>query len=191
MPQIDQDIEFVLEVDRLKNVARKTRNVSNERYENDAEHSWHVCIMAIALQKYSNRNIGILKVLQMLLVHDLGEIYCGDTIVYGRNNEDKQKELESATKLFSMLGPIRQAELANLIQEFEERKTDEAKYANAIDRMEPILQNICNGGETWKKYKITYERIMEVNRGIVSEGSEELWNFLLTKIDLMKKDSLF
>jgi putative hydrolase of HD superfamily len=127
----------------------------------------------------------------MLIVHDLGEIYCGDTIVYDKSNNDKLTETESANRLFSMLRPIRQAEFGKLIQEFEERKTDESKYANAIDRMEPILQNICTDGETWKKYRISYERTVEVNRSIVSEGSVELWNFLLSKIDQMRRNHLF
>jgi putative hydrolase of HD superfamily len=186
--QIGEGIAFVQEVDKLKNVFRKSRNMSNERFENDAEHSWHICIMAITLQKYSNLKIDISRVLQMLVIHDLGEIYSGDTIVYAKGNDLKRDELVSAHKLFSMLGPIQQKELYALLNEFEARKTPEAKYANAIDRAEPILQNIHNNGETWNAYRISYKRVVELNQNKISEGSEELWSFLLKKLDQMKSN---
>ncbi len=86
MSQLDKEIDFILEIDKMKNIFRKTRNVSNERYENDAEHCWHVCVMAMVLQGYSEKPVDIARVIQMLLVHDLGEIYGGDVIVYARDN---------------------------------------------------------------------------------------------------------
>ena len=190
MSQIEKDIAFVLETDKLKNIVRKTKNVSNDRYENDAEHSWHICMMAMTLQRYSNTSIDISKVLQMLIVHDLGEIYNGDIIVYSKNNENKRNELESAKKMFSMLGTFQQEEFYALLKEFEARETGEALFANAIDRMEPILQNIYHNGETWRKNGISYARIVEVNRKLISEGSEELWSFLIEKIDQMKANHL-
>ena len=190
MTQIGEGIAFVQEVDKLKNVFRKSRNMSNERFENDAEHSWHICIMAITLQKYSNLKIDISRVLQMLVIHDLGEIYSGDTIVYAKGNDLKRDELVSAHKLFSMLGPIQQKELYALLNEFEARKTPEAKYANAIDRAEPILQNIHNNGETWNAHRISYKRVVELNQNKISEGSEELWSFLLKKLDQMKSNHI-
>ena len=100
MSAIENDIAFVLEVDKLKNIVRKSRNISNDRYENDAEHSWHACLMAIALQGYANSPVDIGRVLKMLIVHDLGEIGSGDIIVYNKNRADVLNELESADKLF-------------------------------------------------------------------------------------------
>jgi putative hydrolases of HD superfamily len=188
MAQIEDDIAFIQEVDKLKNIVRKSRNMSNERFENDAEHSWHICIMAITLQKYSNMQIDISRVLQMLVIHDLGEIYSGDTIVYAKGDDHKRDELESARKLFSMLGPIQEKELYALLNEFEARETSDAKYANAIDRTEPILQNIHNNGETWNSNRISYKRIVELNQNRIGEGSAKLWSFLLERLDQMKSN---
>lgn len=188
--QIEQDMTFIKEVDKLKNVMRKSRNISNERFENDAEHSWHVCMMAMTLQKHSNVRIDIARVLQMLIIHDLGEIYSGDTIVYAKGDDHRRDELESANKLFSMLGPTRHRELHALLVEFEARETPDAKFANAVDRAEPILQNIHNGGETWNSNRISYERIVEINKSRIAEGSEELWGFILKRLDQMKSDNL-
>jgi putative hydrolase of HD superfamily len=190
MERLEEDISFIQEVDKLKNIVRKSRNTSNERFENDAEHSWHICIMAITLQKYSNVQIDISRVLHMLIIHDLGEIYSGDTIVYAKGNDLKRDELESASKLFSMLGPIQQKELYALLVEFETRETPEAKYANAIDRTEPILQNIHRNGETWNTNRISYKRIVELNQNRIAEGSKELWGFLLQRINQMKTNHI-
>jgi putative hydrolases of HD superfamily len=187
---IERDISFILEIDKLKNVFRKTRNISNDRFENDAEHSWHICAMALTLQQYSNVPVDISRVLQMLIVHDLGEIYGGDIIVYAKSIEAKQSELESVQRVFSMLGTLQQKEFYDLVLEFETRATNEAKYANAVDRMEPILQNIHGNGETWKKNGISYARVVDVNCTMIREGSQELWNYLIEKIDQMREKHL-
>jgi putative hydrolase of HD superfamily len=188
---IESDIAFVLEVDKLKNIVRKSRNVSNERYENDAEHSWHACIMAMALQRYANSPVDMGRVLRMLIVHDLGEIESGDIIVYKKGQADVQNELQSADRLFSMLEPSQHEELIGLLKEFEARETNESKYANAIDRAEPVLQNIHRNGETWKRNGITYERIVEMNQKKIGEGSLELWKYLIRQVDTLKENGLF
>lgn len=190
MSQIDNDVAFILEADKLKNIARKSRNVSNERYENDAEHSWHVCMMAMTLERYANAPVDLSRVLQMLIVHDLGEVYSGDVMVYMKNDAHRSAELESARRLLSVLTAGQQQEFSALLQEFESRETPDAKYANAIDRMEPILQNIARDGETWKKNGIAYGQIVAVNQVKVREGSRELWRFLLGKIDQMKEKGI-
>jgi len=191
MPAIEKDIAFVLEVDKLKNIVRKSRNISNNRYENDAEHSWHACIMAMAFQKYANGQVDIGRVLKMLIVHDLGEIGSGDIIVYNKNNSDVLNELESADRLFSMLEPPQHEELNGLLKEFEARETNESRYANAIDRAEPVLQNIHRSGETWKKNGIEYDKIVEMNQKKIGEGSVELWRYLIKQIDKLKEKGLF
>ena len=183
---IEREIEFIVEADKLKNVVRKTRNISNARYENDAEHSWHTCLMAVALQDRSNTPVDISRVLQMLIVHDLGEIAGGDVIVYLKTSAHTDAELEAARTLLSLLGEGTGGRLHGLMQEFEARQTDDARYANAIDRAEPLLQNICNNGETWRLRGITYEQILAVNEQKISEGSEDLWRFLRARVDAMK-----
>jgi putative hydrolases of HD superfamily len=188
---IEQDVAFVLEVDKLKNVVRKSRNISNDRYENDAEHSWHACLMAIILQGYANGPVDIGRVLKMLIVHDLGEIGSGDIIVYNKKQADLLNELESADKLFSMLELPRHEELNGLLREFEARETKESKYANAIDRAEPVLQNVHRSGETWKRNGVSYERVVEMNQEKIGEGSIELWRYLVQQIDQLKEIGLF
>ena len=190
MPAIEKDIAFILQVDKLKNIVRKSRNVSNDRYENDAEHSWHACVMAMTLQRYADRPVDIGRVLKMLIIHDLGEIESGDIIAYDKNDADVLKELESADRLFSMLEASQHSEFNGLLKEFEARETNESRYANAIDRMEPILQNIHRNGETWKKNRIRYEKIVEMNHQKISEGSVALWQYLIKEIDQMKDKGL-
>ncbi|MGA2974011.1 MAG: HD domain-containing protein [Spirochaetia bacterium] len=191
MSVIENDIAFVLEVDKLKNIVRKSRNISNDRYENDAEHSWHACLMAITLQGYANSPVDIGRVLKMLVVHDLGEIGSGDIIVYNKNHADVLNELESADKLFSMLELPRHEEFNGLLREFEARETNESKYANAIDRAEPVLQNIHRKGETWKRNRIAYDRIVEMNQKKIGEGSVELWRYLIRQIAQLKENGHF
>ena len=188
---IEKDISFILEVDKLKNIVRKSRNISNDRYENDAEHSWHACMMAIALQDYANSLVDMGRVLKMLIVHDIGEIGSGDIIVYNKNKADVLNEQESADRLFSMLDLPRHEELNGLLEEFEARETDESKYANAIDRAEPVLQNIHRNGETWRENGIGYERIVEMNQKKIGEGSVELWRYLIKQIDQLKEKGAF
>jgi putative hydrolases of HD superfamily len=183
---IEREIQFIVEADKLKNGVRKTRNISNDRYENDAEHSWHTCLMAVALQARSNAPVDISRVLQMLIVHDLGEISGGDIIVYLKTSAHTAAELEAARALLSLLGEGTGGRLHALMQEFEARQTDDARYANAIDRAEPLLQNIHNNGETWRARGITYEQILTVNEQKISEGSEDLWRFLRARVDAMK-----
>ncbi|HOT96292.1 MAG TPA: HD domain-containing protein [bacterium] len=183
---MDQAIEFIKEADQLKNIFRKTRNFSNERFENDAEHSWHIGLMAITLQPYANEAVNIATVLKMLILHDLGEIFCGDTIVYAKNEDHKRREMEAAQAFLGLLGPVRQEEYSALLREFEARSTPEARYANAIDRAEPILQNIHHGGETWRKNGISFDRVVALNAALVADGSKALWAYLLSHLEQMK-----
>ncbi len=190
MSGVEAEIDFIIGADKLKNVVRKTRNISNDRYENDAEHSWHACIMALALQHRANAAVDICRVLQMLLVHDLGEIAGGDVIVYQRNSSHAAAEREAARGLLAPLEALTRDRLLGLFEEFEARQTGDAKYANAIDRAEPLLQNICNRGETWRARGISYPQILEVNEHRIREGCEPLWAWLRARIDGMKADGL-
>jgi len=172
-----KQLDFVFETDKVKNIIRKSKLFDGSRFENDAEHSWTICIMAYLLREYSNLEINIEKVLIMLLIHDLVEIDAGDTFLYSKERETAiDREELAAQRIFGLL-PRNQAEyFIRIWKEFEDKKTPEAKFAAVFDRLEPVLQNYRNEGYTWKKYGITKSQILEKNKHI-EEGSKEIWEF--------------
>lgn len=173
----DQRIDFIKEVDKLKSVFRHTYLFDGTRNENDAEHSWHLAIMAIVLEDCSNERVDIIKVIKMVLIHDLVEIDSGDFILYTDRKEEKlEKEKKAAERIFGLLPKELRTEFTYLWKEFEEKKTPEARFAAAIDRLEPIMQNHATGGRAWKKNGIKLEQVIEANRHI-AEGSESLWEY--------------
>jgi putative hydrolase of HD superfamily len=175
--ELYKQLEFIKEIDKLKLIFRKTRILDNSRHENDAEHSYHLAMMAVILSGYSKEKIDVNKVVKMVLVHDLPEIYSGDIMVYNKKQGEISKEdIEAADKIFGMLPQPQGDELKAMWREFEEKKTPEAKFAAAIDRLEPIMQNHAHNGGAWKEHKISKERVMEVNEHI-ENGSEELWEY--------------
>jgi putative hydrolase of HD superfamily len=174
--RLRKQFDFIIEIDAVKSILRKSRLFKAKRYENDAEHSWHFAVMAAVLSEYSNIKIDLLKVLKMALIHDIPEIYTGDVMVYKKGKKDEAKEMLSAKKIFSRLPAGQSAEFYALWREFEEKETPEAKFASALDRLEPVMLNYLNKGGAWKKHKITEEQVMGVNRRI-NNGSEKLWKF--------------
>jgi putative hydrolases of HD superfamily len=178
-----QQISFLIEVDKIKNVIRKTRNFDNKKFENDAEHAWHLCMFAIILSEYANEKLDIVKILKMVLIHDLVEIDTGDTLVYDVNTVEKgRKENECAERLFGSLPDDQYIELMRIWEEFEARITPESKFAHAIDRLEPVMQNYVDDGFTWKQHSITADKVYNVNRKI-QDGSRYLWEFAKRIID--------
>ena len=138
--RLKQQIDFIIEIDKVKSIIRKTKLFDGTRYENDAEHSWHICMMAIILQEYSNEKVDLSKVLKMLLIHDLVEIDAGDYLVYtDKNIEKNEKEQKAAERIFSILPDEQKDELIFLWKEFELKETTEAKFAFALDRLEPVM----------------------------------------------------
>lgn len=183
MSPIDQTLNFIIEIEKLKGVLRKTKVVGIDRYENSAEHSWQICLTALILKEYANEPINIDRVIKMLLIHDLGEIDAGDTIVYATNTEEiKQKEAEGFKRLFGLLPAEIAEELHELWREFEEGVTPEAVYANAIDRIPPVLQNLENNGQSWLENNISFEQVLRVNSKIGS-GSTQVWDNLKPKLE--------
>jgi len=178
MENLEQQINFLIEIDKLKSIERKTKIISGSRLENDAEHSWHLAMMAIILHKQSNHEIDLFKVIKMLLVHDLVEIDAGDTFAYDMNGQiDKyDREHLAAKRLFGLLPEEQGKELMELWIEFEGKETNEAKFAASLDRLQPLIHNHLNQGDTWKKYNITSEQVINRNREI-SNGSESLWGY--------------
>lgn len=162
--EIFKDLGFVVEIEKMKNVFRMTKVIGTDRRENDAEHSFHIAIMAMILEKYSKSRVDINRVIQMLLVHDLVEIYAGDTYAYDiKANEDKSlREHKAMAKIKDQLTEEIANHIESLWLEFEDKKTEEAKYANAMDRLQPIFSNIYSKtGGTWKETKVTYEQIIK------------------------------
>ncbi|TMV51950.1 HD domain-containing protein [Paenibacillus mesophilus] len=175
--RLEQQIEFILEIDKLKHVFRKSRLIRSERFENDAEHTWHLTVMAVLLSEHANApDLSLPKVLKMLLIHDLVEIDAGDTFAYDvKGLEGKyEREQAAANRLFGLLPEDQRAEFMELWEEFEARETNEAKFAAAMDRLQPVLLNCENEGQSWKEHGITSEQVLERNRHI-GDGSSALW----------------
>ncbi len=180
--RLQKQLQFIIEIDKVKSVFRKTRLFDNSRQENDAEHSWHLAIMALLLAEHANEPVDVLKVIKMVLIHDLVEIDAGDFIVYtDQTSQKKQMETAAAERIFGMLPQDQQSEFRELWDEFEERCTAESKFAAAIDRLEPVMQNYMTEGYTWKKHNISSDQVKRVNRKI-EDGSKVLWEYALSII---------
>lgn len=155
-------LSFIVEVDKIKNIMRRTLLVDGSRRENDAEHSWHLAIMAMLLTEYADdKNFTLDKVIKMVIVHDLVEIYAGDTFAFDvkGNLEKEDKEKQAADKLFGQLPSNQGKQLRKLWEEFDEAKTPEARYAAALDRLQPFIHNLCTEGHTWVLGKVTKEQV--------------------------------
>lgn len=185
MSRLKKQIEFIVEIDKIKDIFRRTSLFHQpDRKENDAEHSWHISVMALILQEYSNdKNIDMLKVIKMLLMHDIVEIHAGDYFIYSEDKEEKfKKEQEGAEILFGLLPEDQKNEYIELWNEYEKNETPEAKYATVLDRLEPILQNHINEGGSWEEYNVTADQIFN-SCNVIKEGSEELWNYVVDIIN--------
>ena len=173
-----KQIEFIKEIDKLKYIQRRTRLFNSDRNENDAEHSWHLAMMAIILSQHSNAAIDVLKVVKMVLIHDIVEIDAGDTFIYDtvKNHVNTDDERLAAERIFGLLPKEQAEELIRIWEEFEAGETDEAKFAKSMDRLEPLLQNVSNNGGTWKEYNVDYKKVYE-KKQIIRNGSISIWNY--------------
>ena len=178
MEAVEKALNFIVELDKLKGVLRKTRPVGFDRYENSAEHSWHVCLSALMLKEYANEPVNIDRVIKMLLIHDLGEIDAGDTIIFaGETPEIKEEEAAGLRRLFAMLPGQCADEYMALWYEFEAGETADSQYAKAVDRIPPLLQNLHGGCHSWKENDISKEQVFAVTSRI-AKGSEAIWAVL-------------
>ena len=159
--RIRQQLEFALEIDKEKNILRQTHLSGNGRQENDAEHAWHMAIMAYLLKEYANEPVDIGKVILMCLIHDIVEIDAGDTYAYDEVNLKTQKAREDAAKerIFSILPADQKAELIALFDEFEAWETPESKFAHAMDNIQPLILNHSNGGSDWRAHGVTARQV--------------------------------
>ncbi len=177
--KIQKQIKFAITIDEMKNIFRRNLLADGSRRENDAEHSWHLAMLAMLLEEYSAEKVNIERVLKIALIHDLIEVYAGDTFAYdAKGNEDKhEREVQSADKLFGILDPVQGAEIRELWDEFEAMETAESKYANAIDRIQPLILNYLTDGHTWKMGDVTSEKIYK-RMDIIRTATPELWHIV-------------
>lgn len=171
-------IEFIKEIDKLKYIQRRTKLINSDRNENDAEHSWHLAIMAVVLAEHANEPVDILKVVKMLLIHDLVEIDAGDTFIYDtqKNHTNTDEERLAAQRIFGMLPKEQAEELIDIWEEFEAGNSAEARFARAMDRLEPLLQNSSNQGGTWKEFDVPYSKVYNKKK-VIKEGAATIWEY--------------
>lgn len=174
--RIKKQMEFSLEIDKVKNILRQTHLSGHGRRENDAEHSWHMAIMAYLLKEYANEEVDIAKVMLMCLIHDIVEIDAGDTYAYDEENLKTQKEREDAAKerIFSILPKEQKEELVALFDEFEAYETPESKFAHAMDNLQPLMLNNSNGGSDWQEHQVSAEQVYK-RQSKTKLGSEKLF----------------
>ena len=174
--RIEKQLAFSLEIDKVKNIFRQTHLSGNGINENDAEHSWHMAIMAYLLREYSNEDIDIAKVMLMCLIHDIVEIDAGDTYAYDAEALQSQKAREDAAKqrIFAILPEEQAQELIALFDEFEEYETAESKFAHAMDNIQPLILNNSNNGGDWREHDVTVEQIYK-RQSKTKLGSEKLF----------------
>lgn len=190
--RLEQQMAFILEIDKLKRVDRQTLIVDGTRPENSAEHSWHIALMALLMVEHIDQrsDIDLLKVVKMLLVHDIIEIDAGDVFAYDEDEEREEREKKAGRRIFGLLPKDQAEELYQLWREFEERQTPEARYAASLDRLLPLVQNYLTGGYTWVKYHIPEEKVRKRNQVII-ESSRNLWEYAQTIIDQAKEKGYF
>ncbi len=191
--KLQQQLDFLLEIDKVKSIIRQTRLFDGSRRENDAEHAWHVCMMAWVFKEYANQpKLNITKVIQMLLIHDIVEIDAGDVLVYdtlGRQNA-RAKEEKAAERIFGILPESQKSWCIHLWLEFEACESEEAKFAAALDRLEPIMQNMQTKGYAWKKHRVSREMVEAKNRHIKA-GSGALWQYVCSLLDEAESAGFF
>jgi putative hydrolase of HD superfamily len=173
-----KQIEFIKEIDKVKYIQRRTRLFNSDRNENDAEHSWHLALMAIVLAEHANEPIDIFKVIKMVLIHDIVEIDAGDTFIYDtiKSHSNTNDERLAANRIFGLLPEEQANELIAIWEEFEAGETNEAKFARTMDRLEPLLQNTSNNGGTWNEFGVDYNKVYEKKK-IIKDGSNAIWQY--------------
>lgn len=190
--RLEQQIQFILEMDKLKNIFRQSYIIGTGRKENDAEHSWHLAMMVLVLGEHANTEINTLKVLKMVLIHDIVEIDAGDTFCYDEKAglDKNEREQHAAKRLFGLLPDDQTEEFHALWEEFEAANTADAKFARSVDRLMPMLHNYHTEGRSWKEHSVSKEQVVTRNK-VIESGSHTLWDIACSVIDeAVKKDYL-
>lgn len=182
--RLSQQFAFLTEADKLKSVLRANRLCDGSRRENSGEHSWHIALYALILAEHANRPILIDRVIKMLLIHDLVEIEVGDTPIHGDHDVAAVEEIEraAADRIFGLLPSGQADEYRRLWQEFEDVESDDAIFAKAIDRVQPVVSNLETGGGTWHDFKVTREQLEQRVGVKVERGAPALWQYLKARI---------
>lgn len=176
MTRLEQQIAFIIEIDKVKNIFRQTLLADGKRKENDAEHSWHIALMAILLKEYAEEQVDVSKVITMVLLHDLVEIDAGDTYAYDTvgATTKREREVKAADRIFGMLPEDQGAYFRKLWDEFEAYETADAKYAHLLDNFQPLLLNDASGGVSWREHEVKKSQIYKRNERI-EETSKTIW----------------
>jgi putative hydrolase of HD superfamily len=190
---MQQVIDFILELNKLKAGTRKIRLREAGRYENSAEHSWQIALLASSLAPYAEASVDIDRVVRMLLVHDIGEIDTGDTLVFveGGWEERKAAELAAVTRIFGLLPGAQGTEFMALWEEFDRGETADARFANAADRAMPVLLNLANAGQSWRENGIGYERVVARVAPPIKAGCPALWDYLQSRLEQARDQGWF
>lgn len=186
-------VDFILEVDKLKGVTHKNRPLGLDRYENSAEHSWQIALLALSLARFAEPGIDIDRVIAMLLVHDIGEIDTGDTMVYVEGGWEQRQaaELAAVTRIFGLLQSDQAPAFLSLWQEFDNCDTSEARFAHAVDRAMPVLLNLANDGQSWRENGIGYDHVLRRNEPHIRAGCPPLWEYLQARLEEARQKRLF
>ncbi len=184
MTRLEQQIAFIIEIDKVKNIFRQTLLADGNRKENDAEHSWHIALMAILLKEYVEEEVDVFKVMTMVLLHDLVEIDAGDTYAYDTvaAASKREREVKAADRIFCLLPEDQGAYFRELWDEFEAYETADAKYAHLLDNFQPLLLNDASGGISWREHGVKKDQIYKRNERI-EETSKDIWNKMQELID--------
>lgn len=184
MTDFEKQISFIMELDKIKKITRQTYLSDGSRKENDAEHSWHLALMAVLLKEYANEEVDLAKVIPMVLLHDLVEIDAGDTYAYDQAGlaTQRARETKAADRIFGMLPKDQGTKFRNLWEEFEAYETAEAKFAHVLDNCQPLLLNDASGGKSWKEHTVHKSQIYKRNEH-TAEGSREIWEYMQQLID--------
>ena len=182
--RLARQFAFLIECDRLKDIVRQTLNTQSGRHENDAEHSWALCLFVMTLAEHSNTEIDVLRVMKMLLIHDVVEIDAGDTFAYDiiRLADQHEREVLAADRIFGLLPDDQAAEFRALWDEFEDRQSPDAKFAHAVDRCQAMLLNCLSKGVTWSRHNVTLDQIRNRNAPI-GDGAQALWTHMSRLLD--------
>jgi putative hydrolases of HD superfamily len=190
---LQQIVDFILEIDKLKAVTRKVRPLGLDRYENSAEHSWQIALLAASLTQFAETPVDVDRVIAILLVHDIGEIDAGDLIFFaeGGLQERKAAELAAVTRIFGLLPEPQRSNFLALWQEFEDAQTPEARFAHAADRAMPVLLNLANNGQSWLENGITHERVVRRVGPPIRAGCPALWEYLEARLEEERRKGWF
>jgi len=186
--EMSQVIHFLMEIDKLKLVHRRTRIIGHDSYEDSAQHSWHLAVAALSLAPYAPDNVEIQRVIKMALLHDIVEIDVGDVLVYDLNAREAVaiKEQAAAKRLFGLLPAPLETQFLSLWQEYEAGETADARFAGALDRVIPILMNLHNEGQSWRENDIALSQVLTRNAGL-AKNWPELWHYIERQLYLAQE----